>query len=44
MYTAKHERKNANNISKLLHKILNIIKIVYEIAKTFNTFYGFFHR
>jgi hypothetical protein len=33
MSTSKHKRKSTNKISKLLHKILNSMKIVYEIAK-----------
>ncbi len=33
MYKPKHMRKNAKSISKFLHKVLNNIKIIYEIAK-----------
>lgn len=32
MYS-KHKRKSTNKVSKLLHKILNSLKIVYEISK-----------
>ena len=38
----KTYEKNANNVSKLLHKILNSMKIVYEIAKVVKSIFGLF--
>lgn len=38
----KRKRKSTNKISKLLHKILNSLKIVYEIAKVLKSIIDIF--
>ena len=38
----KRKRKNTNKVSKLLHKILSSMKIVYEIAKVLKSIIDLF--
>lgn len=43
MALLKHKRKRTNKISKLLHKILDSMKVVYEIAKVLKAIIELFH-
>ena len=42
MSSDKQEINSTNRISKLLHKILDSMKIVYEIAKVLKAIYDLF--
>ena len=43
MHKSKHMRKNTKSISKFLHKVLNNIKTIYEIAKVLKKIIDVFH-
>ena len=43
MHKSKHMRKSTKSISKFLHKVLNNIKIIYEIAKVLKKIINVFH-
>ena len=44
MHKAKHMRKCTKSISKFLHKILDNIKIIYEISKVLKDIIDIFHQ
>lgn len=41
--SSKHKRKRTNKISKLLSRILDSLKIVYEIVKLLKSIFELFH-
>ena len=43
MHEKKHKKKSTNKVSKFLHKILDSMKIIYEIAKVLKSIFDIFH-
>ena len=44
MSSPKHMRKSTKSISKFLHKVLNNVKIIYEITKVLKAIIDVFHQ